>query len=66
MDSVQALLAWPGRAFLNFVAYLGQLGLLVRDLWESLTQGRLRLRLMAQQIVNIGYGTQTVVIVTGA
>ena len=66
MESAHALLAWPGRAFLNFVAYLGQLGLLARELWESLTQGRLRVRLMAEQIVNIGCGTQTVVIVTGA
>lgn len=66
MDSPHGLLALPGRAFLNFVAYLGQLGLLAQELWESLTKGRLRLRLMAEQIVNIGYGSQTVVIVTGA
>jgi phospholipid/cholesterol/gamma-HCH transport system permease protein len=66
MASPLALLASPGRAFLNFIAYLGQLGLLTRELWESLRNGGWRLRLMAEQIVNIGYGTQTVVIVTGA
>lgn len=66
MDTSNGLLALPGRWFLNFIGYLGQLGLLLRDLWESLTQGRLRLRLVAEQIVNIGYGSQTVVLVTGA
>ncbi|MDZ4289001.1 MAG: ABC transporter permease [Prosthecobacter sp.] len=45
---------------------MGQLGLLLDELWDSLTQGKLRVRLMAQQIVNIGYGSQAVVVVTGA
>jgi phospholipid/cholesterol/gamma-HCH transport system permease protein len=66
MDALFGFLALPGRAFLNFLAYLGQLGALVGELWESLTKGTLRLRLMAEQMVMIGYGSQAVVLVTGA
>jgi phospholipid/cholesterol/gamma-HCH transport system permease protein len=66
MRSSKRLLVLPGRWFLSFLGYLGQLGLLVRALWESLTRGRLRVRLIAEQLVNIGYGSQTVVVVTGA
>ena len=60
------LLRLQGRWFIDFLSYLGQLGLLVRELWESVTKGSLRVRLIAEQIVNIGYGSQTVVVVTGA
>jgi len=60
------LLAVPGRWFLDFLSYLGQLGTLISELWESLTRGSLRVRLMLEQIVTIGYGSQAVVIVTGA
>lgn len=66
MDALFGFLALPGRSFLNFLAYLGQLGALVGELWESLTKGTLRLRLMAEQMVMIGYGSQAVVLVTGA
>lgn len=66
MDALFGLLALPGRSLLNFLGYLGQLGGLLGELWESLTRGTLRLRLMAQQMVTIGYGSQAVVIVTGA
>ncbi len=66
MDVLLGFLALPGRAFLNFLGYLGELGALIRELWESLTKGALRFRLMAEQMVMIGYGSQAVVIVTGA
>lgn len=66
MDFAFGLLALPGHALLRFLSYLGQLGLLVGELWQALTKGPLRLRLMAQQLVTIGYGSQAVVIVTGA
>ncbi len=66
MDALLGLFTLPGRAFLNFLSYLGQLGCLMGELWESFTRGKLRIRLMAEQLVNIGYGTQTVVVVTGA
>ena len=66
MHSLKALLALPGRGFLRYLTYLGQLGFLVGELWNSLRKGRIRVRQVAQQIVTIGYGSQTVVVVTGA
>ena len=51
---------------LEFVRYLGQLGVLVGELAQSLVRSSLRVRLMAQQLVTIGYGSQAVVVVTGA
>ena len=56
----------PGRVFLEFLHYLGQLAALVGDLFYAVSQGILRLKLVARQIVEIGYGSQAVVIVTGA
>ena len=55
-----------GRPFLNFVTYLGKLGLLVGMVLESILKGRMRHRLMFEQIVEIGYRSQPVVVVTGA
>ena len=60
------LLRLPGRLFLDFLHYLGQLAALVSDLGYSARQGILRLKMVAHQIVAIGYGSQTVVVVTGA
>lgn len=60
------LLQLPGRWVLHNLSYLGQIGLLLGEMWDSLTKGVLRVRLIAEQIVNIGYGSQTVVVVTGA
>ncbi|SKA75858.1 phospholipid/cholesterol/gamma-HCH transport system permease protein [Prosthecobacter debontii] len=66
MGALYGFLAIPGRSLLNFLGYLGQLGALLGELWQSVTKGTLRLRLMAEQIVTIGYGSQAVVLVTGA
>ena len=66
MDSALTILALPGQAALRFLCYLGQLGMLVGELWQALTRGSLRFRLVAEQLVTIGYGSQAVVIVTGA
>ncbi len=60
------LLALPGRAFLALLRYLGELGMLVYEVCLGAITTSPRLRLLAQQIVTIGYGSQTVVIVTGA
>jgi len=60
------LLRLPGRAFLYFLSYLGQLAALMGDLATAVRLGVWRLKLVAQQLVAIGYGSQTVVIVTGA
>lgn len=56
----------PGRAFLNFLRYMGQLAALWMDLAGAVRTGVWRMRLVAQQIVSIGFGSQVVVIVTGA
>lgn len=65
-DAPKGLLTVPGRFFLAFLRYLGQLGFLAQELVISMIKDSLRLRLTAQQIVSIGYGSQAVVVVTGA
>lgn len=60
------LLTLPGRLVLGFVRYLGQLGVLVGELGQSLFKSSVRIRLVARQLVTIGYGSQAVVVVTGA
>jgi phospholipid/cholesterol/gamma-HCH transport system permease protein len=45
---------------------LAELGGLVMELWRGFWRRGLRLRLVMQQMVAIGYGSQAVVIVTGA
>jgi len=59
-------LALIGHSALGLVSYYGQLGLLVADVFDSIVNMRVRVRLMLQQIVAIGFGSQVVVIVTGA
>ncbi|MBX7208008.1 MAG: ABC transporter permease [Verrucomicrobiaceae bacterium] len=58
--------ALPGRMCLVFLRYMGQLAGLMVDLAWAVRTGVWRLKLVAQQIVAIGYGSQVVVIVTGA
>ena len=60
------ILRFPGRIFLNFLSYMGQLAALLGDLGRAVSLGVWRLKLVAHQIVAIGYGSQAVVIVTGA
>ena len=60
------LLRLPGRLFLDLLSYLGQLAALMGELAYSIRKESWRMRLVAQQIVAIGYGSQIVVIVTGA
>lgn len=56
----------PGRYFIAFLHYMGQLADLLGDLAHAFRTGVWRLKLVAHQIVAIGYGSQAVVIVTGA
>lgn len=49
-----------------FLRYAGQVALLSYETWGSILKGRVRPRLVLQQIAEIGYGSQLVVIVTGA
>ena len=55
-----------GQLLFEFWAYLGALTTLVREIGVSLIRYPIRWRLVGQQIVSIGFGSQLVVIVTGA
>jgi phospholipid/cholesterol/gamma-HCH transport system permease protein len=46
--------------------YVGQTALLVMETMQAIFSARIRFRLVLQQLVDIGYGSQFVVIVTGA
>jgi phospholipid/cholesterol/gamma-HCH transport system permease protein len=50
---------------LRFLAYLGELAGLIGQIWESLLHGRKRRRQFFEQIAEIGYRSQLVVIITG-
>jgi phospholipid/cholesterol/gamma-HCH transport system permease protein len=60
------LFRFLGEGLLLFLTFLGDLGRLVQALGESLLRGRLRWGLIGRQIVGIGFGSQLVVVVTGA
>ena len=55
-----------GSLFLGFCRYLGQVTELAAETVRSLLAGRLRATLLLRQISHIGFGSQMVVIVTGA
>jgi phospholipid/cholesterol/gamma-HCH transport system permease protein len=61
-----AFLGFFGNAFSGFFLYLGQVAQLAGETFGSIFRGRIRLRLTLQQIAEIGYRSQMVVIVTGA
>jgi len=50
----------------GFLKYLGEVALLFGQIFESLLKGKIRWRLVLQQIVEIGHRSQPVVMVTGA
>ena len=54
--ALSSALTLPGRSFLYFLAYLGQLAALMRELTIALRSGVWRLKLVAEQIVAIGRG----------
>jgi len=60
------LLRYPGQTFLRLLEYLGGLGLLGREVFVSIFAGKRYPRLLGEQLVSIGYGSQAVIIVTGA
>lgn len=55
-----------GRAFLSFFRYMGELGILSGQIGESVARGRIRWRLVMEQVAEMGYRSQPVVMVTGA
>jgi phospholipid/cholesterol/gamma-HCH transport system permease protein len=64
--AVTDLLTLPGRTFFHLLTYMGQIAFLIRDLMTAFSNRVWRLQLVAHQIVSIGFGSQAVVIVTGA
>jgi len=54
------------RVWTDLMASLGQLAILAGETFSSIACGRIRVRLTLQQIAEIGFGSQVVVIVTGA
>ncbi len=62
MNPVSAI----GSLLLSFCQYLGQLTSLAGETFASIIAGRVRMKLTLQQISHIGFGSQMVVIVTGA
>jgi phospholipid/cholesterol/gamma-HCH transport system permease protein len=55
-----------GKLVVDFLHYLGELAMLIREVFISLTRGKIRPRLVLAQIAETGYRSQPVVIVTGA
>lgn len=55
-----------GRPLLGFIQYLGQLANLVFKIGESLLRGKPRWHQFFSQIVEIGFNSQPVVVITGA
>lgn len=55
-----------GKAGLDFLVYLGEIGRLMAAMWDSLRHGRPRFRLMLEQIAETGFRSQPVVVLTGA
>ncbi len=63
---MQGIIRRLGRWLIDKLAYLGQLMELVGEIIGSVLHGVWRPRLLCQQLVAIGFGSQLVVIVTGA
>jgi len=63
---MDAILRLPGRLLLEFIRYLGKLTFLLKEIIASPFVGRFFPKLLCRQIVAIGFGSQMVVVVTGA
>ncbi len=61
-----AVIRFLGKAGLDFLNYLGEIGKLLGSICESLIHGKIRGRLVLEQIAETGFRSQPVVIVTGA
>ena len=55
-----------GRLVIGFFQYLGEVSLLLVEIAGSLAKGKIRGRMVMQQVVEIGHRSQPVVMVTGA
>ena len=63
---MRSLIVAAGRAVLGLLRYLGGVTLLAGDTARALFVSRVRWRLVLQQILDVGYRSQPVVIITGA
>lgn len=55
-----------GSSAIRFLAYLGEIGKLAASVVDSLIHGKIRCRMVLEQVVETGFRSQPVVIVTGA
>ena len=62
MSPVQTLGHW----LVSFTRYLGDLSLLAAETIRGIFHGQVRMRLVVQQIYEVGYRSQLVVLITGA
>jgi phospholipid/cholesterol/gamma-HCH transport system permease protein len=60
------IIALAGSTALGFASYVGQLAQLAAETFGSILAGRIRWKLLLHQISEVGFGSQLVVIVTGA
>ncbi len=60
------LFRYVGSAVLSFLAYLGELLLLATDTFHSIFASPIRWRLFLAQVLEVGFRSQLVVIMTGA
>lgn len=66
LNSTVPIATYIGAAVLNFINYLGELAHLATEVLISITRGKHRWHQLTRQIIEIGYRSQPVVIVTGA
>lgn len=59
-------LKFLGGLVTGFLQYLGEVSILFGQIFESLVKGKIRWRMVLQQVVEIGHRSQPVVMVTGA
>ncbi len=55
-----------GRLSLEFLQYLGEVALLIKEVFISITKGKIRTRMVIAQVAETGFRSQPVVILTGA
>ncbi|MEM7384440.1 MAG: ABC transporter permease [Verrucomicrobiota bacterium] len=63
---MSAVIRQLGRITLQFLSYLGQLMALIREITQSIFFGRRRFILTCRQMATIGFGSQLVIVITGA
>lgn len=60
------MIRYVGRGAIQFLVYLGEVAALVASVTGSLVHGKIRYRLVMEQIAETGFRSQPVVILTGA